>query len=47
LSRYDETRWYGYRLDNIQNWQKITWDRFSREAKRLRTCLVKNALDSY
>jgi hypothetical protein len=35
LSRYDETRWYGYRLDNIQNWQKITWDRFSREAKRL------------
>ena len=22
LSRYDETRWYGYRLDNIQNWQK-------------------------
>ena len=35
LSRYDETRWYGYRLDNIQKWQQITWNRFTREAERL------------
>ena len=35
LSRYDETRWYGYRLDNIQKWQKVVWNRFSREAERL------------
>ena len=35
LSRYDNTRWYGYRLDNIEKWQKVFWDRFSKEAERL------------
>lgn len=36
LSRYDDTRWYGYRMDNIQKWQKVDWSRFSKEGKRLR-----------
>lgn len=35
LSRYDNTRWYGYRLDNIEKWQKVSWDRFAKEAARL------------
>ena len=35
LSRYEDTRWYGYRLDNIKKWQKISWKLFSREAERL------------
>ena len=35
LSRYDDTRWYGYRLDNIEKWQKVSWSHFSKEAERL------------
>ena len=35
LSRYDNTRWYGYRLDNIEKWQKVSWNLFTREAERL------------
>ena len=35
LSRYENTRWYGYRLDNIEEWQKISWAHFSSEAEKL------------
>lgn len=35
LSRYEDTRWYGYRLDNIQEWQRVSWDHFILEAEQL------------
>ncbi|TVR52554.1 MAG: serine protease [Puniceicoccaceae bacterium] len=35
LSRFERTRWFGYRLDSITQWQELHWGEFSRESRRL------------